>query len=484
MTGLRLPFKVLLFTSYFFLLFPWVIFAFGWLKWPYAMGVCAGLFWGARELVRQTNKRVRLDDAHAVPDKTLLPVLLFALLWATLSGAGGFGLQNFDWIKHNAILKELVTHPWPVKFYLPSGEPAALVYYLAYYLPAGLVGRALGWELANWTLFFTSFVGFSLASIWFVRLVKRPAWWVVVVFGLFSGLDFIGFSIMNSQIPSGIEHIEWWAHFWQYPSHATQFFWAPQHALPGWIAAALILHDVQTHQTSENLFLLLCGVLLWSPFVAVGLIPLVAYAVFSNRFSTVFSVQNCIAAPVVALVAVLYFSAHNQNLPKHFILNFGNLPSLWPHYLLFCVLEFGLFFWFLKDWRFEEGTNGWAWVSLLALTVLPIYRIGLYNDFAMRASNPSLFVLSVLIAQNLVSNHGRIKNPSLFVLLLLGTLTGLFETGRSLSYRANRMPDPQKTLSFRQSEMLVGTNQYNGDLKGLFFRTFVKQRKIVDLEGR
>ncbi len=60
-----------------------------------------------------------------------------------LSGIGGIGFQHYDWNKHNAILSDLVRESWPVG-YTYYGRPVALVYYIAYYLPAALDREDLG----------------------------------------------------------------------------------------------------------------------------------------------------------------------------------------------------------------------------------------------------------------------------------------------------------------------------------------------------
>ena len=51
-----------------------------------------------------------------------------------------------------------------------------LTYYVAYYLPAALVGKIAGWTAANVVLFAWSATGAALAFLWLVVLSGAPVW--------------------------------------------------------------------------------------------------------------------------------------------------------------------------------------------------------------------------------------------------------------------------------------------------------------------
>ena len=118
-----------------YLALPLLLFLFGWLELYYAVPLVALLVlllvrWGG-----DISAVVRPDP------RTVLLCGLIALLWTSLSGAGGVGLQNFDYQKHNAMLKALTLSEWPVRM----GEDAALVFTIGYYLPGAAVGKLVHW---------------------------------------------------------------------------------------------------------------------------------------------------------------------------------------------------------------------------------------------------------------------------------------------------------------------------------------------------
>lgn len=68
---------------------------------------------------------------------------------------------------------------------------------------------------------------------------------------------------------------------------------------------------------------------------------------------------------------------------------------------------------------------------MILLLALPLYRYGHYNDLAMRASIPALFVLGILVARTLFgTSTPRRCRVVLLVLLIAGSLTPLQEFKR------------------------------------------------------
>ena len=171
-----------------------------------------------------------------------------AAVLTLLSGAGGWGAGDSDWLKHDTILRDLLARPWPVTYESGHG-PVLLVYYTAFYLPAALLGKLAGgnWNVASQTLALTMFAGIVLSGAWLVGSEtaawrRGAAWIAVAVFFGFSGLDVLGKALVNLWYGLPVSFgdwsdIEWWAQFAQYPSNAASFFWAPQHAFGG-VAAA------------------------------------------------------------------------------------------------------------------------------------------------------------------------------------------------------------------------------------------------------
>ena len=253
-----MPFRALLRrASLLFLTVPLLVFLGGFLRLPLAMATCAVVLAG---LWRSWPQAVHFSPAgkhgSGISGRTIPWVALPAAALTLLSGVGGWGSGDSDWLKHDTLLPDLLTRPWPVT-YETGGGPVLLVYYTAFYLPAALLGKLVGesWNVASQALALTMFVGVVLSALWLVvlgtgglRVRRRGGFVVVAVFFGFSGLDVLGKILVNAFYGLPPFHgnwwdIEWWAQFAQYPSNAAALFWAPQHAFGAWLPLALALDD-------------------------------------------------------------------------------------------------------------------------------------------------------------------------------------------------------------------------------------------------
>ena len=281
-----------------FLTLPLGLFFAGWLRWPLAAVECAALaaaVWRDGAGTDPAGAQPAAKTAGVSWRGLFLMLVLPAAVLTLLSGAGGWGAGDSDWLKHDTILRDLLERPWPVTYESGRG-PVLLVYYVTYYLPAALLGKLTGgsWTVASQTLALTTFLGIVLAGGWMIALARRgghaagrglpaagAALVAAAVFFGFSGLDVLGKMAVNLffRLPvfyGDWSDIEWWAQFAQYSSNAATVFWAPQHAFGGWLTAALALDDWYRGRGPEGRGVFYVALALaWSPFAAVGLLPLV-----------------------------------------------------------------------------------------------------------------------------------------------------------------------------------------------------------------
>ena len=448
--------------SLLYLALPYTIFFAGWLRWYYALPCIGLVVLPLLHTIRELDQIVGVEQAQAHRPALKLChialVSLAALLLLGVSGVGGYGYQDTDWLKHNAILKDLVTRPWPVVYRL-GGEQVPLVYYVAYYLPAALLGKLGGWTLANQALFVWSLLGLILAMLWFSILSRRAAFTVVLLFVLFSGLDVVGQMIARSivapirpEIWSILrwDHIEQWSIGWQYSSNVTLIFWVPNQALAGWIGSGLLVITILRPST-RKLSLFYCSLTaLWSPFVTIGLFPyLLAEFLLENgallrRLKRTVSLPNLCGLALLMVVGLFYSAKLYEvspllttAIPYGFSLSFppdtqAKMIGL-VLILIFCLLEFGLYAIIIRttnrDW--SPKTKILFATTLICLSLIPFYRYGGNNDFVMRVSIPALFLLAILLARALHSQSlNRFKRIILTVLVVLGAITPLVEFRR------------------------------------------------------
>lgn len=378
-----------------YLAVPVAIFFLGWLRLPLALlttGLLAWTCWRTGWRRKKTEHETMRLSLVAL----LLGGVLPSLVFVALSGAGGWGSGDSDWYKHDTILFDLIQRSWPVTYQTSAG-PALLVYYVAFYLPAALVGKWTGsWMLASQALALTMFVGILLSLGWLALLgrrgeeadaqppLPRTGWWwrAVVVFFCFSGLDAVGKLGVNLYLhlpafDGDWYDVAWWAQAFQYPSNAAALFWAPHQAIGAWLPCALVLEsawqadraggDFSGSDNSEHLegpsALPLALAWSWSPFAAIGLAPVFAGLVlfggpgqsttFIRRLSAAICSPVNLGAAALTLLTTGFYAARLTPfaLPAVARVPPGRSPAplitegLMPMpllYLVFVVLEFGL----------------------------------------------------------------------------------------------------------------------------------------------
>jgi hypothetical protein len=476
--------------SLFYIILPYFIFAFGWLQPVYAVIFCllltTALYLALKSFCPESFTAWRL--ASGTSRLQLILILCLVIAWVSLSGAGGIGYQNTDRLTHNAMLKDLILHDWPVIYppLEPGATPSALVFYIAFLLPSALIGKLFGWPAANYVLFVWTLLGTLLAVLWFSVFVRKQSLLLVVPFVVFSGMDLLGYNILTrGHPPEFTEHIEFWAGFrlWQYSSNTTLLFWVPQHAFIGWIATALAINEVIHHRSSENLGLILGASLLWSPLVSIGLLPVIAVGLCAVWFRRVISFQNVVLAPFAALIMLLFYSAKGEGIPQGFVWNFTDMSAMWPRLLLFSMLEFGVYAVLCAGIIGSIPTvlRSFFLASLVCLALLPWYKFGRNNDLLMRASIPSLFVLWIVVGRVLVEGrpgwYAGLARALLGLGVLIGGLTAAGEIGRSVVRYSAVVPDFERTPSVLEARPLEERpeGEYTGSPEALFFRYLARK---------
>ena len=406
----------------------------------------AGLaLWGAWRFLPPNGRRM-----DRPPFASWILLALLAAAWTALGGAGHlFHANGIDWVPRFAVLRDLVVAPWPPR-YGAGAEAMLLRAPPGYYLPAALLGKLAGLAWLDRLLLVWTWLGVAL--FFCANFGGRPTRGLAaaLVFAFASGLDVLGLLWREGSLPWPTQHIEWWAGGMQYSSNSTLLFWVPNHGLPGWIAGAWLWRLRDDPRFLARLPLLFLPVMLWSPLVAVGLLPLAVVAalrhwraLFDARADgrgLLASVALAVlpAALIAAYLLLGFFGAEvgaNALTPTAAVLN---LPAPRGDRLAFVLLEVGVFCAFLL-WR-DRSLLALAAVTLLLL--MPWTRWGPNNDLLMRASIPALAMLWLMLAESLTAPGanlgGRVWRLALVILFALGAVTPLLEIQRALS--GNRWP--------------------------------------------
>jgi hypothetical protein len=357
-----------------------------------------------------------------MPARTLAFAAILALLWSSLSGASHFFNAGaaLNWPIRDAVLRDMVLFPGPIVYRLQDGLATILRAPIAYYMVPAMLGRIVGVQYASFLLYLWTAAGVLLFLLQVLAGEQRwkPLLLIAAVVILFSGMDILDPSAIFRDPAS---HAELPASFYQSTYNANLLIGFPNHAVPGWLATALIYRcrdDVRFLRVAAWVGAL---TLLWAPLVSIGLLPFFAALAWQHfrkgSWRPLFSVSNLIAAPLVVLPAALYLTAAagtiRDGMPP---------PAVGPEFLavyaMFMVVEFGalaLAIVYAHRQAMDPVFFGFAVVFLL---LLPWFHFGPNDDLVNRGSIPALSVIMFAVIDGW-ARPAMLLGRSLIVTLML-----------------------------------------------------------------
>lgn len=463
---------------------PVVIFLLGWLKLPLALFVLASLAASAYF----SNKCSDNEPPIALSYWATLVVAFACLGLCILAGVGGFAYQDGDYFKHNAIFADLFRRDWPVSYTVTRNNiqhPAALVYYIAYYLPPALVGKIAGWEALRFATILWTACGLLITSLWCLRY-SRGALWGPLAFLAFGGFDLFG-TLLGIKVFHWMPELwlksnqmEWWTGFpfGNYPGHSGHFFWAPQHALPGWLVTAAVVYRIRS-KTLDGCLLLAALTPLWSPLITVGLLPVGLAGLIAYKGKGALTISNLSALPLFFVIG-LFFVA--RGLP---LLPIPSIPTGWNDWtplklastFVIEVLPWTLLL--IIPYKSEKSTRIIVFFCAVFLAFLPLWRVGAFNDLMMRSSLPAFAALSFLLLQR-ATNASSVWKKTALAALLMGSGGLAFDIRRHIEFAGIRegkidFSEPSKIPSLPATPDLTSLlSQYLGSPQSGFFRKLAR----------
>ncbi len=423
-----------------YLTLPLAIFLIGWFEWWVAVPLLACAAYALLPLWSR-----RADDDFRFTRLQLVMAVVAGCCWTLCGGAGHVLFANPDWFVRDAVLHDLVISPWPVGYGIFDGQETLLRAPLGFYLPAAVMGKWAGLATAHAAMGLWTALGASLFLLQVLSLI--PSSGRVVVSGvavvvLFSGLDIIGNLI---SVPGFIshwniaKHLEWWAGSYQYSSMTTQLFWVPNHALGGWLMIGLLFRSPRYSALDAMLPLLLVATALWSPLSAIGLVPFVLWrsygSVVREHRVELLHPRAWLPSVAVGVLVAAYLLMDPSRIAKGISVGNGGIVDVLEDLLRqaqFFLLEAG----FIGFAILAIRRSSQVILALVVLALLPLVYLGPGNDLVMRASIPSLAVLSIescLVLSRVSSDAAAVpKKILLGCLLAVGAVTPIQEFARAV----------------------------------------------------
>lgn len=316
--------SIVLWGIYLYQALPILIFFLGWCRWYIGIPAAAIVIFGVFLCMKEHRVwKYEISPLTGAQKLKIIAIVVIVVIWAGLSGVGGYFWQNTDHTVRNTMFELLVNERWPVVENVDIGgqmQSRGIMYYIGYWLPSALAGKLLGIQAGYAVQYLWAVIGillfYSLICIWRKKIVI----WPLFVFIFFSGLDAVGMAVSEPGILEifGDAHLEAWSQHYQFSSTTTQLFWVFNQAIPVWLASLLIFLG----EKPKNIIFTWSLVMLTSTFPFIGLLPFVIYfmihrpkwnadnhsvrQVAANCWDNWGSVQNLLAGGVVGIISSFY----------------------------------------------------------------------------------------------------------------------------------------------------------------------------------
>ena len=432
----------LLFQSLIYLSLPLILFSVGFLRWYVAIVIAGATIYSTYSIYILHSSK---DDNWQLNRTQVFGAITVALSCCFFLGISGYWSQSYDWVVKNPLLNELTHSSWPVVIDnskasievkdICGEDRVGLVYYLFFYLPAAIVGKISGsLALSRFALFLWSSYGVALLLFWLLHYVSRTSLnrsQTILVFACFiawGGMDIIGqclrvivLWIMGITPIRPTSWLDEWClpYFTYYASHFTSIYWCFNQSIPLWLEMFLIL----SFRNIRTVGYFYCFSLLYSPWAAIGLLPIVGIMIFDqlkkDGWKTVnqtFSFANLAFPLFVLFLSGTYYASNSTPLiEKGFFWHFIPVRYFIIKYVVFIILEIGVYVWLMRR---EVKADVLLSMSICLLLFIPFYKMTYDNDFIMRVSMPALFVLFAFWVKWCVSCFEVYRRAILTILIL------------------------------------------------------------------
>lgn len=387
--------------------------------------------------------------AAQVDFRTLALCVALSSLLLLLSGELHLTFAASDWLTRDTILGDLAKRAFPV-VYSDQGETYFLRAPLGAYLTPSLAGRAFGLMAAHYAFFAQNVLLLSTILYFFCQFSPRRRAVFAALFLCFAGVDVIPALIQAAQgFPTGKIsdlNLMLWSRghgvpnftFW---GHVPQLFWAPNHVLPGWWFAALVLLHAGREVDLAVVAASFVTLLFWSPLAMMGALPFLALCALDLRAAELFS-RRLVAAFVAGLgfLAMLaYLRLDAESVPHKWL---AGEAGFWSDYVLLVVVGMPQAIVVALAWKtIEPRWRRAVLAAIVALLLIPLFSLGKYNDFVVRVPLTPLAILAAAFCRIALAPPGRLVERLAWAIIVFSAPTAILEGMRGVIYPAFSISD-------------------------------------------
>ncbi|MCD8179982.1 MAG: hypothetical protein LUF26_00670 [Firmicutes bacterium] len=402
------------------------IFLIGFLKWYISVPVSLVTAFALYLVYRKGREN---QDTLHVEKAVLIIGAVIAVCWMLLCGQGGVMTQGADWAGRDAQLKDLINYSWPVYY----SDGSAFTYYIGHFLVPSVFGKMFGLGAARACLFVYTAIAVYITWLNIIKILKADTVLkqlaVLLLLMLFGNTEALR-QIVNNLIVGVFGTSSSYVPYGFTPNN-NAYAWTFNQVCCAFLVLSVIFED---DARIENFALLGVPMVLYSPFMLIGVFVLAAAAVAKQVFKhkndilsvvkRIFSVQNLCVLIALLPILLIYLSGNIfAEKPDELGLSAVSYSGRISVYIIFVLFEFMLYSICVFP-RFKRNIYFYA-ANLLLMTIL-FFSMGKYNDLVTRTSSVGLFVLMLMTGDFLVNEKKcgflRTRKAALCVILSIAAV--------------------------------------------------------------
>jgi hypothetical protein len=220
------------------------------------------------------------------------------------------------------------------------------------------------------------------------------------------------------------------------------------------LAALSVLH-IRREIDSTVLIVAFAFLFFWSPLAMMGALPIVGYLVLRRdpgKLLTPPLLIACVAA-LCFLPIVAYLSVDAGSVTHRWLIM---QDGFWAFYVVFILIQIPHAVIVASFWRrLDPGSRALSILSIVLLLLIPLYKLGANNDFAMRASIMPLALLAFVfgsIVAEMQLRDGIMRVAAVAAIIVLGCITPAFEIQRALTLDSFKVSDCNLLTTWKDLE--------------------------------
>ena len=296
-----------------------------------------------------------------------------------------------------------------------------------------------------------------------------------ILFCLYGGLDWWASILLETTL----DRSEIWSMPFVFLSNTRLLYWSPHNTISIWLLMSLLIQGKPEPWQSKLFGPTVVSVLICSPIGLIGVVPFILLFLLINpreQLVYIFNRWSILLSVLTFVILVAFITSNSFSFPVEWLPGAAWLPDFTQRYILFLTTELlaatGVLLLTYKNSSYQE--KYFIALAYVLLLIIPLLRIGIWNDWCAKTSVASLFIIGFMASKNIIIKRLPLWKSILTVLLMI---VSCFTAGEELAIAIKEFKNNVNVPSheFRAYGQWYATEQRIGKADSFFYHFLAKE---------